>query len=170
MYHVNSPVHFMQYSTRSKVRSPPQSSPRRASEYGHPGESPEARTMSRSHHHHDGRSSTPVEERYSYRPEHKQVSPEPRLLDSLLGKDVDGYLKEHMAMYDKSVARWTECEMSEWVAGAGGNYPPSISMEKLILIAILRNRRQVWTNSRLCLHSISHILRCLELILFCLNR
>lgn len=108
-----------EYSTRSKVRSPPQSSPRHASEYGHPGESPEARTISRSHHHQNGRSSTPIEERYSYRPEHEHVSPEPRLLDSLLGKDVDSYLKEHMAMYDKSVARWTECEMSEWVAGAG---------------------------------------------------
>lgn len=108
-----------EYSTRSKVRSPPQSSPRHASEYGHPGESPEARTISRSHHHQNGRSSPPIEERYSYRPEHEHVSPEPRLLDSLLGKDVDSYLKEHMAMYDKSVARWTECEMSEWVAGAG---------------------------------------------------
>lgn len=169
MHHADSLFHFMQYSTRLKVRSPPQSSPRHASEYGHPG-GPEARTMSRSHHHQDERPSTPVEERYSYRPEDEHVSPQPRLLDSLLGKDVDGYLKEHMAIYDKSVARWTECEMSEWVAGAGGDYLPSILMEKLILIAILRNRRQVWTNSRLCLHSISHILRCLELILFCLNR
>jgi hypothetical protein len=121
MYHVNSPVHFMQYSTRSKVRSPSQSSPRHASEYGYPGESPEARTISRSHHHQDGRSSTPVEEQYSYRPEHEHMSPGPRLLDSLLGKDIDGYLKEHMAIYDKSVARWTECDMSEWVAGADGN-------------------------------------------------
>lgn len=170
MYLVNSPDYFMQYSARSKVRSPSQSSPRHASEYGHPGESPEARTIARSHHHQDGRSSTPVEEQYCYRPEHEHVSPEPRLLDSLLGKDIDGYLKEHMAKYDKSVARWTECEMSEWVAGADGNYPPSILMENLMLIAILRNRREVWTNSRLRLHSISYILRCLELILFCLNR
>lgn len=41
-------------------------------------------------------------------------------LDKLLGRDADLFVDEHMERYHLLAAKWRDCTMEEWVAGADG--------------------------------------------------
>ncbi|KAF9007489.1 hypothetical protein BDQ17DRAFT_217829 [Cyathus striatus] len=44
--------------------------------------------------------------------------PPPPALDRILGRSVDAYISDHMEQYDRSVKRWKDCSMEEWIKGA----------------------------------------------------
>ena len=53
-----------------------------------------------------------------------------RPLDRILGCNVDTYIDEHKEQYERALARWKNCTMEEWTAGADGN-----SLVTLVLLA-----------------------------------
>lgn len=44
-------------------------------------------------------------------------------INRLLGRDVDLYIEEGAEKYERLAAKWRECTMEEWTAGAAGLFP-----------------------------------------------
>ncbi|KAF8903742.1 hypothetical protein CPB84DRAFT_726744 [Gymnopilus junonius] len=61
--------------------------------------------------------------REEYPPYETPVAQQPRqhsvaALDDLLGQDTDAFVREHMDIYDQLVQKWSNCSLTEWLAGS----------------------------------------------------
>ena len=56
----------------------------------------------------------------SMMPREAQVQEQSSVLNAMFDRDVEQFINENLHLHEQAVARWTNCTVEEWIAGADG--------------------------------------------------